>query len=257
MAEQYQMKSGARGKNRLEDEEQQSMAESLLGQLNDPLIFILFVAAAISLLLKEYGDMAIILAVVLVNAIVGVIQEGRAKKALEALKQLTSPHAFIREGEHIREIPAVDLVPGDIVVLEAGCQVPADLKLTLAVNLKIEESALTGESVPVSKNLSEQNCAYMSTNVTYGRGEGVVTAIDRKDRPHDPKCQDGDDAAAEASGRSGENFEYGIYFSLRRFVFYSGASEAGRCRDADHGDLSRGGGGSGRSPRYCNYGVGI
>ena len=177
MAEQYQMNSGARGKNRLEDEEQQSMAESLLGQLNDPLIFILFVAAAISLLLKEYGDMAIILAVVLVNAIVGVIQEGRAKKALEALKQLTSPHAFIREGEHIREIPAVDLVPGAIVVLEAGCQVPADLKLTLAVNLKIEESALTGESVPVSKNLSEQNCAYMSTNVTYGRGEGVVTAI--------------------------------------------------------------------------------
>lgn len=177
MEEQYRTENRVRGKNILEDEERQSVISNFLQQLNDPLIFILFVAAAISLLLKEYGDMAIILTVVMVNAVIGVIQEGKAKKALDALKEMTSPHALIREGEHIKEIPAADLLPGDIVVLEAGCQVPADLELTLAVNLKIEESALTGESVPVSKNLTDKKKAYMSTNVTYGRGEGIVTAI--------------------------------------------------------------------------------
>lgn len=177
MEEKYRMGGEVRGKNVLEEEQKESVAANFLAQLNDPLIFILFVAAAISLLLKEFGDTAIILAVVLLNAVIGVLQEGKAKRALEALKEMTSPHALIREGTHIREIPAADLIPGDVVVLEAGCQVPADLRITMAANLKIEESALTGESVPVSKNTSEKNLAYMSTNVTYGRGEGVVTAI--------------------------------------------------------------------------------
>lgn len=177
MAEEYRTGGRMPGKNVLEDEAKETLFVKFVGQLNDPLIFVLFVAAAISLLLREYGDMVIILAVVAVNAVIGVIQEGRAERALEALKEMTSPHAYIKEGEHIREIPAADLMPGDVVVLEAGCQVPADLKLTLAVNLKIEESALTGESVPVSKNITDKNKAYMSTNVTYGRGEGVVTAI--------------------------------------------------------------------------------
>lgn len=177
MAEQYRTSDRERGRNVLEGEKSKSTLECLLEQLNDPLIFILFVAAAISFLLKEYGDMAIILAVVTVNAVIGVIQEGKAKRALDALKEMTSPHALIREGMHIREIPAADLSVGDVVVLEAGRQVPADLELTEVVNLKIEESALTGESVPVSKNLGDRKCAYMSTNVTYGRGEGIVVAI--------------------------------------------------------------------------------
>lgn len=177
MAEEYRMRERARGGNVLEDEAKESAFGRLMQQLNDPLIFILFVAAAISLFLKEYGDTAIILAVVTLNAVVGVIQEGKAERALEALKEMTSPHAYIREGTQIREIPAADLIPGDVVVLEAGSQVPADLRLTEAVNLKIEEAALTGESVPVSKNVTDKNVAYMSTNVTYGRGEGVVTAI--------------------------------------------------------------------------------
>lgn len=166
-----------RGKNVLEDEKQESVLSNFLTQLNDPLIYILFVAAVISFVLKEYGDMAIILAVVFLNAVVGVVQEGKAKRALEALKQMTSPHALVRVGEHIKEIPAADLIPGDVVVLEAGCQVPADINITMAVNLQIEESALTGESIPVNKNTTDKNRAYMSTNVTYGRGEGVVTAI--------------------------------------------------------------------------------
>lgn len=167
----------SRGANVIEEEKPKGFLSSFLEQLNDPLIFILAVAAAISMLLGEFGDTAIILAVVLMNAVIGVIQEGKAKRALEALKELTSPHALIRWGDEVKEIAAADLVPGDIVCLEAGRQVPADLKLIEAVNLQIEEAALTGESVPVSKDTAKKNKAYMSTNVTKGRGEGIVTAI--------------------------------------------------------------------------------
>ena len=177
MEERYGTNERERGRNVLEEEKQASVFACFLLQLRDPLIYILFAAAGISLLLREYGDAAIILAVVLLNAVVGMVQEGRAKRALDALKELTSPHAYIREDGQIRQIAAADLLPGDVVLLEAGCQVPADLALTEVVNLKIEESALTGESVPVSKNLTDQNRAYMSTNVTYGRGEGIVTAV--------------------------------------------------------------------------------
>lgn len=177
MAEKHWAGNRERGKNVLEDEKQPSAFQNFLEQLNDPLIYILFAAAAVSLFLKEYGDMAIILAVVLVNAVIGVIQEGKAKRALEALKEMSSPHALIKEKGHVHEIAASDLIPGDVVVLEAGRQVPADLELTAAVNLKIEEAALTGEAVPVSKDTEKENKAFMATNVTYGRGEGIVIAI--------------------------------------------------------------------------------
>ena len=147
-------------------------------------------AAVISLLLHEISDAAIIAVVVCMNAVVGMIQEGKAQKALDSLKKLTSPRAYcIRDGKE-REIAASQLVPGDIVCLEAGCQIPADLRLTRTSGLKVEESALTGESVPVEKNAGylapsdretalgdRQNMAYMSTIVTNGRGEGLVTAI--------------------------------------------------------------------------------
>ncbi|MCI8375847.1 MAG: cation-translocating P-type ATPase [Lachnospiraceae bacterium] len=166
-----------RGQNVLEDAHHKTLAESFLEQLNDPLIFILFIAAAISMLLGEVSDTAIILAVILVNSIVGVIQEGKAQKALEALKQMTSPTALVRQNGVLKEIPARDLLPGDTVCLDAGRQVPADLKLVSVNSLKIEEAALTGESLPVEKDLVKNNLAYMSTNVTYGRGEGIVTAI--------------------------------------------------------------------------------
>ena len=166
-----------RGQNVLEEAPPKTALQRFLEQLNDPLIFILFIAAAISLLLREYSDTAIILAVILVNAIVGVIQEGRAQRALDALKEMTSPKALILEHGIPREIPASDLILGDIVLLDAGRQVPADLTLTEALSLKIEEAALTGESLPVEKDIRKNNKAYMSTNVTYGRGMGVVTAI--------------------------------------------------------------------------------
>ncbi len=166
-----------RGQNILKEAKQKTRLESFFEQLNDPLIFILFVAASISMLLKEFSDTVIILTVIIVNALIGVIQEGKAQKALEALKKMTSPKALIRENGEIREIPARDLIPGDQVILDAGRQVPADLQLIEVNSLKVEESALTGESVPVEKDLRNHNEVYMSTNVTYGRGVGRVTHI--------------------------------------------------------------------------------
>ena len=166
-----------RGQNILEEAHRKTGLQRFLEQLNDPLIFILFVAAAISLLLREFSDAAIILAVILVNAIVGVIQEGKAQRALDSLKEMTSPKALILENNMPVEIPASDLIPGDTVLLDAGRQVPADLTLTESLSLKIEESALTGESLPVEKDTQNHNRAFMSTNVTYGRGKGVVEAI--------------------------------------------------------------------------------
>lgn len=173
------------GKNKLKEKKEKTKIALFLEQLNDPLIFILFVATAVSMLLGEMGDAAIIITVIVVNAFVGVVQEGKARKAIEALKKLTSPHAIVKRNGKQKEIVAEDLVPGDIVCLEAGRQVPADLRLTKTMSLKIEESALTGESVPVDKDAGYlaggkasvnecRNMAFMSTNVTYGRGEGIV-----------------------------------------------------------------------------------
>ena len=258
MQEYYRGKTEERGRNVLEDEEKKSWAESFLEQLNDPLIFILFVAAAISLLLREYGDMAIILAVVLLNATVGVIQEGKAKKSLEVLKQMTSPHALLLEGDEVRQIPAADLIPGDLVVLEAGCQVPADLVLTEAVNLKIEESALTGESVPVNKDTAQNRMAYMSTNVTYGRGVGRVSAIGM-DTEIGRDAEGGEgraDTVAEAVGGPRQNFGHGVRILMCAPFWHGNPAKTGCGRDADYGDLSCGGGGAGGTSRHCDDGAG-
>ena len=140
------------GKNELKEPRKKTVIESFLEQLNDPLIYVLLAAAIISLLLHEVSDAVIIAIVVFMNACVGMIQEGKAQKALDSLKKLTSPRAYvIREGKE-REIPASQLVVGDIVCLDAGCQVPADLRLTRTSSLKVEESALTGESLPIEKD---------------------------------------------------------------------------------------------------------
>lgn len=180
---------GMYGRNEMKAARKKTAVESFLEQLNDPLIYVLIVAAAVSVFLGEISDAVIIGAVVMLNAVVGMLQEGKARKALESLKKLTSPKAMvIRDGRRM-EIPAAELVKGDLVYLEAGCQVPADMRLVSGANLKIEESALTGESLPMEKDSSFQalrgkqiplgdrhNMAYMSTIVTYGRGEGIVTA---------------------------------------------------------------------------------
>jgi len=178
------------GRNEMKAPRKKTPIESFLEQLNDPLIYVLIVAAVVSVLLDEVSDAVIIGVVVVLNAVVGMLQEGKARKALESLKKLTSPKAMvIREGRRM-EVPAAELVRGDLVCLEAGCQVPADMRLLETSNLKIEESALTGESLPMEKNADftgkkgrelplgdRRNMAYMSTIVTYGRGTGLVTAV--------------------------------------------------------------------------------
>jgi Ca2+-transporting ATPase len=159
----------------------------LLDQLNSFLVIILIVAAVVSLLLGEVVDASAIMAIVVLNAVLGVVQESKAEQALAALKKMAAPTAAaLRDGRQV-SIPARDLVPGDIVLLEAGNYVPADLRLVESVNLKMEEASLTGESVPVSKDADvvldkdipvgdRKNSAFMSTLVTYGRGKGLVTS---------------------------------------------------------------------------------
>ena len=175
------------GANEMEEKKGKGVGERFLSQLMDPLIYVLIAAGVVSILLGEAKDAAIIAVVVLLNAAVGVIQEGKAQKALEALKKMTRLTALVMRDGNIREIDAAGLVPGDLVFLEAGRQVPADLRLTVSENLQIEESALTGESLPAKKDAlflaggklpagDCRNLAYMSSNVTAGRGEGLVTA---------------------------------------------------------------------------------
>lgn len=175
------------GANELAADPGKSFWARFLSQFMDPLIYVLLAAGVISVFLGEVADACIILAVVLLNGTVGMIQEGKAQKALDALKKMTRLRAIVRRDGVDREIDAAELVPGDLVILDAGRQIPADLRLDLAENMRVEESALTGESVPVSKDAAfvagkilpvgdQRNMAFMSTNVTAGRGEGIVTA---------------------------------------------------------------------------------
>lgn len=173
------------GPNAFQEKKPKTKLQMFLAQLRDPMIYILFGAVLISLFLSEFSDAVIILAVILLNAVIGMVQESKAEKSLEALKRLSSPAALVRRDGNPVEIQAAELVTGDIVILEAGRIVPADLRLTSTINMKIEESALTGESVPVQKDAGfiaegdvtlgdRLNMAYLSTSVAYGRGEGVV-----------------------------------------------------------------------------------
>lgn len=175
------------GPNKLKEKRKKTPVEAFFAQLNDPLIYVLIAAAGVSVFLQEISDAVIIGVVVMLNAVVGMIQEGKAIRALESLKKLVSPKALvIREGKSL-EIPAAELVVGDLVCLEAGCLVPADMRLVEASKLQAEESALTGESMPVRKDADilcqpgvplgdRRNMVYMSTMITGGRGQGIVTA---------------------------------------------------------------------------------
>lgn len=175
------------GKNSLKEAKSKTLIGKFIEQFKNVMIVILLVAAVLSGILGEWTDTIIILLVVILNAVLGVIQENKAEQALEALKSMSSPHAKVRREGQVTEIKSEDLVPGDIVLLEAGNVVPADVRLLEAASLKTEEAALTGESLPSEKKaevLSEPdivlgdrtNMAYMSSSVTYGRAVGVVTA---------------------------------------------------------------------------------
>ena len=143
------------GPNALAEQKGKTRLQLFLAQLNEPMIYILFAAAGVSLLLREFSDAAVVLTVVLLNAAVGVIQEGKAQQALEELKKMSSPTALVRREGRVMEIPAAELVRGDVVVLEAGRQAPADLRLTVSASLRADEAALTGESLPVEKDADQ------------------------------------------------------------------------------------------------------
>lgn len=191
-AEQVEERQKIYGPNRLREGKRKSVLQLFWEQLNDPLIYILMAAIAVSLFLGEAGESMIIAAVIVLNAVVGVIQEGKALKAIEALQQLSSPKALVKREGREMEISSSELVPGDLIFLEAGRQVPADGRLLTASGLQIDEAALTGESVPVDKEVLKQNpeeemlhaaevlgdqknLVFMTTMVTAGHGEAIVT----------------------------------------------------------------------------------
>ena len=190
------------GPNKLPEKKKTPLFLVFLSQFNDPMIYILLAAALLSIAISiynsihnneafDFADPIIIMGVCVLNAIIGTVQENKAEKSLEALKKMSSPTCVVRRDGKLLELKAEELVPGDIVILEEGRTVPADLRLITAINLKTDESSLTGESLPVEKDADivftdevgvgdRVNMVYMSTPVVYGRGEGIVvrTGID-------------------------------------------------------------------------------
>ncbi len=175
------------GHNQLEQAARPGFLAVLWEQLNSFVVILLIVASIVSALLGEWIDASAILAIVVLNTVLGIVQERRAEEALAALKRLAAPEAHVMRGGRRVSVAARHLVPGDIVFLEAGNFVPADVRLLDAVNLRIEEASLTGESMPVQKNAASvldkdvplgdrRNTAFMGTLVSYGRGRGVVTS---------------------------------------------------------------------------------
>jgi len=173
------------GPNELREAPPAPFWQLVLEQFKSFVVMILILASLIAALLGDYVEAAAIMAIVLLNAIIGVVQESRAEQALAALKKLAAPNASVLRGGSRLVLPSRELVQGDIVILEAGNYVPADVRLLKAINLSIEEAALTGESVPVEKRADvrlekdiplgdRRNTAFMGTLITRGRGSGVV-----------------------------------------------------------------------------------
>lgn len=173
------------GKNRIEDGKKKSIWKSIWDQFNDPMIFILVLAAIISGITADISDSVVIAIVIILNAAIGVIQEIRAEKSMEALKKLSSPRVYVRRDNKVIEIDSEDVVVGDVIILDAGRYIPCDMRIIESANLYVEESSLTGESVPVLKISDtidsdkivigdQKNLAFASTLVTSGRGEGIA-----------------------------------------------------------------------------------
>ena len=177
------------GYNKLKGKPKKSLLELFIAQLKDILIYVLIGAAVVNVIahgLEGITDALIILSVVFINAIVGVVQESKAEKALEALQQMTTPKSLVRRNGEVVEVSSEELVPGDILIIDAGRYIPADARLIETANLQIEESALTGESLPSEKNADfitndekigvgdKENMVFMSTMATYGRGEAII-----------------------------------------------------------------------------------
>jgi Ca2+-transporting ATPase len=175
------------GPNSLAEKKGTSFLQLVLNQLKGFVVLILIVAAVVSAILGEWVEAVAILTIVVLNAVLGVVQESKAEESLAALKKLAAPEATVIRDGHVVRVPASQLVPGDIVVLEAGNFIPADIRLLEAVNMKVDEASLTGESLPVEKNAAlvldqdiplgdRKNTSFMGTVVSYGRGRGVVVS---------------------------------------------------------------------------------
>ncbi|HEY7569460.1 MAG TPA: HAD-IC family P-type ATPase [Gemmatimonadaceae bacterium] len=173
------------GPNEVESEPQEPWWRLVLRQLRDPLVYILLAAAAVSLTLRDYADAGVILAVVLLNAVIGFVQEYRAREAVRSLARLSAPHALVIRDGRPQEIASRDLVPGDAVELVAGSRVPADMRLVQVRGIAVDESLLTGESLPVQKGTEpmpnadvivadQTNMLFAGTTVVHGRGRGLV-----------------------------------------------------------------------------------
>ncbi|MEW6613352.1 MAG: cation-translocating P-type ATPase [Pseudomonadota bacterium] len=177
----------ATGPNEIEEQRRRGPARIFLAQFADFMILVLIAAAVISGIVGEPQDTIAVVVIVVLNAVIGFVQEYRAERAVAALRQMAAPAARVRRGGQVLSVPAAALVPGDVVLLEAGDVVPADLRLTEAAQLKLGEAALTGESQPVEKHVAalaerelplgdRRNLAYKGTLVSYGRGTGLVVA---------------------------------------------------------------------------------
>ena len=175
------------GPNELKEGKKKTLLGMFLDQFKDFMIIVLMVSAVIAGALGEVADTIAIVVIVVINAVIGFVQEYRAEKAMEALKMMAAPTATVLRDEHASNIPSSDVVPGDMVLLEAGRVVPADLRLIESAQLKVEEAALTGESVPVEKHTAQlhdetiplgdrKNMAYKGTIISYGRGKGIAVA---------------------------------------------------------------------------------
>ena len=179
------------GPNVLAAEEKIRIFSILLHQFKSPLIYVLLVAAVVTFFLQEYIDMAVILAVVILNSFIGLIQEVKAEQGVRSLKKMVQAKARVLRDRREKEIPGSQLVPGDIVYLAAGMRVPADLRLIHVLDLRVDESMLTGESLPSDKRIEKlveqnltpgdmKNIAFMGTTVVYGRGRGLVVETGRR-----------------------------------------------------------------------------
>jgi len=179
------------GPNEMIERGSKSLLALLWEQTTQPMVLILLLAALVSLLLGEIKSVVAIMAIVILNAVLGVVQEFRAEKAMSALKKMAAPAVRVRREGRVLDVPARDLVPGDVILLEAGNIVPADARLFEAANLRVQEASLTGESLPVDKSPAElegdnlplgdrRNMLYLGTAVTYGRGAAVVVETGMK-----------------------------------------------------------------------------
>ncbi|MBL9128247.1 MAG: HAD-IC family P-type ATPase, partial [Verrucomicrobiales bacterium] len=186
-ADEVRRRQDRHGPNRLQGRKRRSEWVRFLLQFHQPLLYILLVAAVVTAFLQEWVDAFVIFGVVFVNAAIGYIQEGKAERAIEALAGMVVTEATVRRDGRRQRVPSAQLVPGDLVLLQSGDHVPADLRLVHVRDLQVDESALTGESVPVPKHvdaldagtvLAERaNLAFAGTLVTYGQAEGIVCAI--------------------------------------------------------------------------------